>query len=88
MDIGIIRMSSKGQIVIPASMRNDLTEGEQLLVIREGDRFILKPLDTLEASVKEDILFAEKTERAFLEFGMGNFSRKRGADFIDDLKSW
>ncbi len=87
MDIGIIRMSSKGQIVIPASMRNDLTEGEQLLVIREGDRFILKPLDTLEASVKEDILLAEKTERAFLEFGKGNISRKRGADFIDDLKS-
>jgi len=33
-------------------------------------------------------LFAEKTERAFLEFEKGNFSRKKGADFIDDLKSW
>ena len=88
MDISIIRMSSKGQIVIPASMRRDISEGEQLLVIREGDRFILKPLEDLEPALKEDILFAEKTERAVLEFEKGRFKTKNGADFIDDLKSW
>ena len=88
MDIGIIRMSSKGQIVIPASMRRDISEGEQLLVIREGDRFILKSLKNLEPTVKEDILFAEKTERAFLEFEKGRCTTKKSADFIDDLKSW
>jgi len=88
MDIGIIRMSSKGQIVIPSYMRRGLSEGEQLLVIREGDRFILKPLDKLEPAVREDILFAEKTERAFLEFEKGAFTRKKGDEFLDDLKSW
>jgi len=88
MDIGITRISSKGQIVIPASMRSDLEEGEQFLVIREGDRFILKPLEDLEPAVREDILFAEKTERAFLEYEKGGFSRKRDTDFIEDLKSW
>jgi len=88
MDIGIIRMSSKGQIVIPSHMRRGLSEGEQLLVIREGDRFILKPLDKLEPAVREDILFAEKTERAFLEFEKGAFNRKKGDEFLDDLKSW
>lgn len=88
MNIGIIRMSSKGQIVIPSHMRSGLSEGEQLLVIREGDRFILKPLDELEPAVREDILFAEKTERAFLEFEKGTFTRKKGDEFLDDLKSW
>lgn len=88
MDIGITRISSKGQIVIPASMRSDLEEGEQLLVIREGDRFILKPLEDLEPAVREDIIFAEKTERAFLEYKKKGFSRKRDTDFIEDLKSW
>lgn len=88
MDIGIIRMSSKGQIVIPSHMRSGLSEGEKLLVIREGDRFILKPLDELEPAVREDILFAEKTERAFLEFEKGAFTRKKGDEFLDDLESW
>jgi len=88
MDIGIIRMSSKGQIVIPSHMRSGLSEGEKLLVIREGDKFILKPLDELEPAIREDILFAEKTERAFLEYEKGTFTVKKSADFLDDLKSW
>lgn len=88
MDVGVIRISSKGQIVIPASMRKDLTEGEQLLVIREGDRFILKPLDALEPAVREDILFAEMTEKAFLEYKKGKVIRRSDQEFIDDLASW
>ena len=88
MDIGITRISSKGQIVIPASMRSDLEEGEQFLVIREGDRFILKPLEDLEPAVREDILFAERTERAFLAYEKGGFSGKKDTDLIEDLISW
>lgn len=38
----ITRLSSKGQVVIPSSMRKDLKEGEQLLVIRKDDEIILK----------------------------------------------
>ena len=88
MDIGITRMSSKGQIVIPASMRRGLAEGTQLLISREGGRFIIKPLDELEPELKEDILFAERTERALQEFKKGRFTRKDRADFISDLESW
>jgi len=83
--IGITRMDSRGQIVIPATMRSDLEEGAPLLIIREGDRFILKPLEDLEPAVREDILFAEKTERAFLTYEKGGFSGKKDADFIEDL---
>lgn len=88
MDIGIIRVSSKGQIVIPASMRKDLSVGEKMLVIKEGDRFILKPLSDLDPQIREDILFAEKTETALAEFEKGSFIKKRDVDFINDLSSW
>ncbi|KQC10982.1 MAG: AbrB family transcriptional regulator [Methanolinea sp. SDB] len=86
--IGITRMDSRGQIVIPATMRSDLVEGAQLLVTREGDRFILKPIDDLEPTEREDILFAERTERAFLAYEKGGFSGKKDTDFIEDLESW
>ena len=88
MEVGITRMSSKGQIVIPASMRTDLLEGEKLLIIREGERIILKPLGELEPALREDILFAEKTEKAFEEFKKGTFTRKEKGTFIDELSSW
>ena len=88
MDIGIIKMSSKGQIVIPASMRKDLVLGEQLLIIREGNRFILKPLEDLEPAMEEDIRFAERTEKAFLEFERGSFTKEEDVDFIKKMKTW
>jgi AbrB family looped-hinge helix DNA binding protein len=88
MEVSIIRMSSKGQIVIPASMRKDLKEGEELLIIREGERYILKPLDEFESALKEDIRFAEKTEQALAEYRKGTFKVKEKNAFIDELKSW
>ena len=81
-------MSSKGQVVIPASMRTDLPEGERLLIIRDGERIILKSLTELEPALQEDILFAEKTEQAFEEYSKGTFTKKKAGDFIDEMKSW
>jgi AbrB family looped-hinge helix DNA binding protein len=88
MDVGITRVSSKGQIVIPASMRNNLSEGEELLIIREGERYIIKRLDELKPALKDDILFAAKTEEAFSEYRKGSFKQKETDDFLDELASW
>jgi len=88
MDVAITRMSSKGQIVIPASMRADIPEGEKLLIIRDGGRYILKPLAGLEPALKEDLLFAEKTEQAFEEYRKGTFTKKTAREFSDELASW
>ena len=41
-NIDIIKMSSKGQVVIPLDMRKDIKEGEKLLVIRNKDQIIIK----------------------------------------------
>jgi AbrB family looped-hinge helix DNA binding protein len=88
MDVAITKMSSKGQVVIPASMRTDLPEGERILIIREGDRIILKPLSDLEPALRDDILFAEETEAAFEEYHKGTFVRKKEGEFIDEMASW
>jgi len=88
MDVGITRVSSKGQIVIPLSMRNNLSKGEELLIIREGERYIIKRLDELKPALKDDILFAAKTEEAFSEYRKGSFKQKETDDFLDELASW
>ncbi|MFA5613647.1 MAG: AbrB/MazE/SpoVT family DNA-binding domain-containing protein [Methanoculleus sp.] len=88
MDIGITKLSSKGQIVIPAFMRKGFTEGTQLLIIRDGERFIIKSLDELEPELKEDVIFADRTERELQEFKRGRFTRKSDTDFIHELESW
>lgn len=76
MEIGSIRMSSKGQIVIPASMRRDLDEGEQLVIIvndgvkmhRSGGLNVLtcQPLSTYRKS-----MFHPLPGRRLSSFAMG-----------------
>ncbi|MFA4826187.1 MAG: AbrB/MazE/SpoVT family DNA-binding domain-containing protein [Methanoregula sp.] len=88
MEASIIRMSSKGQIVIPASMRKGLKEGEELLIVRDGERYLIKPLGGFEAALKEDIEFAEKTEQSLAEYRKGLFKVKEKQEFINELASW
>jgi virulence-associated protein VagC len=59
-----------------------------LLIIREGDRYILKPLEDLKPALKDDILFAEMTKEAFSEYCKGTFKRMEKDAFPDELASW
>ena len=47
MEAAIIKVSSKGQIVIPSSWRKrmNINEGEELLAIGEGDILMLKKIE-------------------------------------------
>ena len=42
MEVAITKMSSKGQIVIPAEMREGIHEGEKLVIIRNNGQIIMK----------------------------------------------
>lgn len=56
--IEITRISSRGQVVIPISMRKDLKEGDKLIIIRKGDEIILKKPQKI---ISETALLAEKS---------------------------
>ena len=59
-EIETATMSSKGQIVIPASMRKNLKEGERFLIIKDNSSFLLKKADDLDEKFKEDLEFAKE----------------------------
>ena len=48
MELETVRMSSKGQIVIPQAMREELhaDEGTLFMAMRNGDTIILKKIET------------------------------------------
>ena len=73
MDVAITRMSSKGQVVIPAEMRTDILEGEKLLLIQNDQQIIMKKASDMDKNVAEDIEFAKKTDEAWkkIEEGKG-----------------
>ena len=88
MDIGITKMSTKGQIVIPSDMRKEFKVGEKLVVIKEGHRLIIKKASKMSKQMMEDIEFARRTEEAYKRHERGEFKTTDSKDFLKELKKW
>jgi len=74
MSIETVRMSSKGQIVIPQGIRDQINAGEGTIfgVIRNNDTLVLKKIDTpsKEEIMKEINKMAEKSRKALEAKGL------------------
>ena len=84
-EIDVTRLSSKGQIVIPTSMRKGLKNGEKFMIIKDKDRFIIKKASEMDEQLKEDIEFARRTEEAWKEYDKGNFKKYSVTEFLKRL---
>lgn len=87
-NIAVTRMSSKGQVVIPIEMRKGIKEGEKLLIIKDSGRMLLKKASDTGASVREDLIFAKRTEEAFKRYRKGMFKEMDGDEFLKQLAKW
>jgi len=88
MEIAITKMSSKGQIVIPSALREDIREGEKFLIIKKNHQLILKKASTLDKNLKEDLEFARRTEEAWKKYEKGQFKSMKVDDFLKELEKW
>ena len=88
MEIAITKMSSKGQIVIPAEMRVDIPEGEKLLLIQNNKQLIMKKASDLDRNMAEDIEFARRTEEAWKRIEAGKGIKMDFDDFLEEMKKW
>lgn len=70
-NINIIKMSSKGQIVIPIDMRKGIKEGEKLFIIQNEGKLIIKKASESDKNFQEDLEFARRTEKAWKQIEEG-----------------
>lgn len=85
-EINITTMSSKGQVVIPQSMRGSLKEGERFVIIENAGMYILKRASTFAKDLQADIDFAQRTEAAYRETEKGNYVEMSAADFLKKVR--
>ena len=88
MDVAITKMSSKGQIVIPAEMRKGFQEGDKLLLIQTDEQLIMKKASKLDKALKDDLEFAKRTEEALKRYERGQFKSMDFDNFISKMKKW
>jgi AbrB family looped-hinge helix DNA binding protein len=86
MDIAITKISSKGQIVIPAHLRKGISVGDELLIIRDHDRLIMKKVNELTKQFKEDLKFVERVERAWNAYEKTKFKSLSADKFLEELE--
>lgn len=78
-------MSSKGQIVIPADMREGLNEGDKLIVIKKNNQFILQKASE---KIIEDIEFAKRSDAALKRLEKGKGIRMNEEKFFKEIEKW
>ena len=88
MEFDMATLSSKGQIVIPKSLRKGFKEGEKLLIIRNDDQIILKKANEFDKQLNEDLEFAKRTEEAYKRIESGEGIKMEFDDFINEMKKW
>ena len=87
-EIGLAKMSSKGQIVIPQELRKGIKEGEKLVLIKSGKQIIMQKASDLDKSLREDLEFAKRTEEALKRHDKGEFISYPEEKFLKELKKW
>jgi AbrB family looped-hinge helix DNA binding protein len=86
MEVAITKVSSKGQIVIPSSMRKDIGVGDQFLIIKEDNKFIMKKINELAKDLKKELVFAQRIEKAWNLYEKGKFKSASAKKFLEELE--
>ncbi len=87
MEFAIAKISSKGQIVIPNPLRRGLDKGDEFLIVKDNGRIIMKKMKDLASDLKDDLVFAERVEKAWQDYDKGKFVTNSKADFLKELKA-
>ena len=88
MEIEITKLSSKGQIVIPSSMRKGFNEGEKIILIKADDKIILKKASKMDEQFSEDIEFARRTEEARKRIEAGEYIGVDFENLVKEMMKW
>jgi AbrB family looped-hinge helix DNA binding protein len=88
MEIAITKISSKGQIVIPAEMRKGLKKGDKMVIIQNEKQLILEKADNKDKQLIEDLEFARRTNEAYERIKKGKGKTMDFDEFIKEIKTW
>jgi len=87
MEFAIAKVSTKGQIVIPNPLRRNIHTGDEFLIVKDDNRMILKNVKDMAKDLKDDLIFAERVEKAWRDYDKGRFVTKSKDDFLKELRA-
>lgn len=79
------RLSTKGQIVIPESIRKGIEAGTSFTITRTNDLIVLKKIEGL---TKEEETELKEIDKIWNEIDSGECESYTHEEFFDKLKEW
>ena len=85
----IVKVSSKGQLVIPQDIREErhIKEGSVFAISSPNDDILVLKRIT-NPMMKEDLELLKDVEEAWEEIEQGNYTKSSKEEFLKELDSW
>ena len=90
MDVEIVRISSRGQLVFPLSMRKKfkMGKGEKIMLVENKGTVVMRPVKDMGTDVEDEIYMMQRAASAWEEIEKGNFKRMSKDNFLAELETW
>jgi bifunctional DNA-binding transcriptional regulator/antitoxin component of YhaV-PrlF toxin-antitoxin module len=90
MDVEIVKMSSKGQFVLPLSLRRrfKVGKGEKIMLVESKGTVVMRPLKDMGADVEDELYMMQRAALAWDDIEKGNFRRMPRGRFLAELETW
>lgn len=90
MDVEVVKLSSRGQLVIPEDMREclHLKKGEKLLLVERGGVILMKPVKTVGKELATDLIALARAEEAWVDIEEGKAKKMPKKEFLKELAKW
>lgn len=90
MDVEVVKLSSRGQLVIPEDMREDLDlkKGEKLLLVERGGVILMKSVRTVGEELATDLIALARAEEAWVDIEEGRAKKMSKKEFLKELAEW
>lgn len=81
----LTKLSTKGQIVIPDSIRSGLEEGTAFSVVKQGDLIVLKKVEGLN---NQEIKEMQELDKIWEDIDSGKCETYEAKEFFKKMKEW
>ena len=81
----ITKLSTKGQIVIPESLREGMNVGTPFTITKKGDIIILKKVKGL---TKEELVEMEELNKIWKDIDSGKGLSLNKEEFLKEMNAW